>query len=80
MRIFGPCKLSRQAPGCVPPWLVSWASAFFCGLFYPEGDFQLTFLTEHEEKGFELPTTSFTVKLSTHWVPGSVILLQIYFY
>jgi hypothetical protein len=52
--------------------------AFFCGLGYPEGDFQRTFLTEHEEKGFELPTTSFTVELSTtgylaQWSPLTIL-------
>jgi hypothetical protein len=76
---FGPCKLSWQAPGCVPSWLVSWASAFFCGLYYSERDFQATFLTDHEEneeKRFELPPTSFTVKLSPGtWLSDPLTIL-----
>jgi hypothetical protein len=41
--VFGPCNL----PGCLPSWLVSWASAFFCGLFYPKQDFQLSLARAH---------------------------------
>ncbi len=41
------CQIICNLPGCLPSWLVSWASAFFCGLFYPKRDFQLNLAQTH---------------------------------
>lgn len=41
------CQIICNLRGCLPSWLVSWVSAFFCGLFFPKRDFQLSLAQTH---------------------------------
>lgn len=41
------CQIICNLRGCLPSWLVSWVSAFFCGLFYPKRDFQFSLAQTH---------------------------------